>query len=446
MSLPANWATMSSTSAIGTKEVVVSGFTFHVLPFGTNVNQLISSGIDSEKINISYRIIDKTDYGATVNPKTTYGSGYGLALYDALRKLAYDPSFAPLSSGIYCVGSWITFGTTMLRVMNAVFSLENENVPDVFNLTLECSVTYGGSRDKDYSKKAERRIKPSFRDAPWNLPPKITIDHSTEDFVNGFAYSDKEVLTLSPDGKINPEQVKQKTMFEKSQLTSVVNSAGEPFLSPVGQKVSVAKINIDASFTKDNVPTLPPDISSQINAGDFSITYMGAVLLTCSAGTLVLSGWVVSPEVWTQKIPWFPKEKHPLGFTYGDLYQSVSSTFASRPAINETNETIMVEKEYGYFSTRATFSYCASGFGSLVPNRGKNYKDGGKLKPINKLEMGRAEECFLDKSGGALKDGKTLTFIGYSPYYTGNTVASFLNTLLSKNTTSVTWATKSNKR
>lgn len=445
MALPANWATMSSTSAIGTKEVVVSGFTFHVLPFGTNVNQLISSGVDSEKINISYRIIDKTDYGATVNPKTTYGSGYGLALYDALRKLAYDPSFAPLSSGIYRVGSWITFGTTQLRVINAFFSLENEKNPDVFVLTLECSVTYDFSKDRDGSNKAERRIKPSFRDAPWNLPPKITIDHSTEDFVNGFAYSDKEVLTLKPDGKITPENVRNKTLFDRGQLASVVNSAGEPFLSPVGQKVSVAKINIDASFTKDNVPTLPPDISNQVNAGDFSISYKGAVLLNCSAGTLVLSGWVVSPEVWIQNIPWFPKEKHPLGFTYSDLYQSVSSKFGSKPAINETNETIMVEKEYGYFSTRATFSYCASGFGSLVPNRGKNYIDGGKLKPISKLEMGRVEECFLDKSGGALKDGKTLTFIGFSPYYRGNAVASFLNTLLSKNTTSVTWATKSDK-
>ena len=105
----------------------------------------------------------------------------------------------------------------------------------------------------------------------------------------------------------------------------------------------------------------------------------------------------------------------------------------------------MVEKEYGYFSTRATFSYCASGFGSLVPNRGKNYIDKGKLKPISKLEMGRAEECFLNESGEALKDGKTLTFIGYSPYYMGNEVGLFLNTLLSKNTTSVTWATKSDK-
>lgn len=445
MSLPANWATMSTTSAIGTKEVVVSGFTFQVLSFGTNVNQLISSGVDSEKINISYRIIDKTDYGATVNPKTTYGSGYGLALYNALRQLAYDPSFAPLSSGIYRVGSWITFGTTKLRVINAVFSLENEKNPDVFVLTLECSVSYGFSMNGDGSTKSERKVKPSFRNAPWNLPPKITIDHSTEDFVNGFAYSNKAVLTLNPDGKINPEQMRQKTAFEKSQLTSVVNSAGEPFLSPVGQKVSVAKINIDASFTKDNVPKLDSDISSQINGGDFSINYNGAVLLRCSAGTLVLSGWAVSPEVWIQNIPWFPKEKHPLGFTYGDLYQSVSSKVASKPAINETNETVMVEKEYGYFSTRATFSYCAYGFGSLVPNRGKNYLDGGKLKPISKLEMGRTEECFLDKSGGVVKDGKTLTFIGYSPYYKGNAVASFLNTILSKNKASVTWATKSDK-
>lgn len=445
MALPANWATMSSTSAIGTKEVDVSGFTFLVLSFGTNVNQLVSSGVDSEKINISYRIIDKTDYGATVNPKSTYGSQYGLALYNALRQLAYDPSFAPLSSGIHRVGSWITLGTTKLRVINAVFSLENEKVPDVFNLTLECSVTYGFSMDGDGSNKAERKIKPSFRDAPWNLPPKITIDHSTEDIVNGFAYSNKDVLTLKPDGKIKPEHMKQKTAFEKNQLTSVVNSAGEPFLSPVGQKVSVAKINIDASFTKDNVPKLDPDISSQINAGDFSINYNGAVLLSCSAGTLVLSGWAVSPEVWTQNIPWFPKEKHPLGFTYGDLYQSVSSKVASKPAINETNETVMVEKEYGYFSTRATFSYCAYGFGSLVPNRGKNYLDGGKLKPISKLEMGRTEECFLDKSGGVVKDGKTLTFIGYSSYYKGNSVASFLNTILSKNKASVTWATKSDK-
>ena len=444
MSLPANWATMSATSAIGTKEVVVSGFTFHVLSFGTNVNQLVSSGIDSEKINICYRIIDKTNYGAAVNPKTTYGSQYGLALYNALRQLAYDPSFAPLSSGIYRVGSWITFGTTRLRVMNANFSLENEKNPDVFVLTLECSVSYGWSMDGDGSTKQERKIKPSFRDAPWNLPPKITIDHATEDFVNGFAYSDGAVLTLNKDGKIKSEHIRQKTLFDRGQLTSVVNSAGEPFLSPVGQKASIAKINIDASFTKDNVPKLDPDISSQINAGDFSITYNGAVLLSGSAGTLVLSGWVVSPEVWTQNIPWFPKEKHPLGFTNGDLYQSVSSKVASKPAINETNETVMVEKEYGYFSTRATFSYCASGFGSLVPNRGKNYIDGSKLKPISKLEMGRAEECFLDKNGEVVKDAKSLTFIGYSSYYKGGGIASLLNTLLSKKTT-VTWATKSDK-
>lgn len=445
MALPANWATMSSTSAIGTKEVDVSGFTFLVLSFGTNVNQLISSGIDSEKINISYRIIDKTDYGATVNPKATYGSGYGLALYNALRQLAYDPSFAPLSSGIYRVGSWITLGTTKLRVINAVFSLENEKVPDVFNLTLECSVTYGVSMDGDGSNKAERKIKPSFRDAPWNLPPKITIDHATEDFVNGFAYSDKSVFILEGDGKITPEKARQRTQFDRGQLTSVVNSACEPFLSPVGQKMSVAKINIDASFTKDNLPSLPSDISTQVNAGDFSISYKGAVLLSCSAGTFVLSGWVVSPEVWIQNIPWFPKEKHPLGFTYGDLYQSVSSKVASKPAINETNETVMVEKVYGYFSTRATFSYRASGFGSFVPNRGKNYIKDGKLKPISKLEMGRAEECFLDYYGKAVTDAKKQTFIGFSPYYKGNSVASFLNTLLSKNTASVTWATENDK-
>ena len=107
MSLPANWATMSSTSAIGTKEVVVSGFTFHVLSFGTNVNQLISSGVDSEKINISYRIIDKTDYGATVNPKTTYGSGIWIGTLQCVETtrlrflllLLYLPAYIVLVHG-----------------------------------------------------------------------------------------------------------------------------------------------------------------------------------------------------------------------------------------------------------------------------------------------------------------------------------------------------------
>ena len=130
-----------------------------------------------------------------------------------------------------------------------------------------------------------------------------------------------------------------------------------------------------------------------------------------------------------------------MGFTIEVLdYQG-----GEEAGIKSVSFIVHGEKAYGYFSTRATFSYCASGFGSLVPNRGKNYIDGGKLKPISKLEMGRTEECFLDKSGGVVKDGKTLTFIGYSPYYKGNAVASFLNTLLSKNTTSVTWATKSDK-
>ena len=118
--------------------------------------------------------------------------------------------------------------------------------------------------------------------------------------MNGFAYSNKDVLTLKPDGKITPENVKQKTMFGKSQLTSVVNSAGEPFLSPVGQKVSVAKINIEASFTKTMSPHYLLTFQSQINAGDFSITYNGAVFVDLFSRNSC-SFWLgCFTEVWTK--------------------------------------------------------------------------------------------------------------------------------------------------
>ena len=93
-----------------------------------------------------------------------------MALYDALRKLAYDPSLLLYLRHISC---WFMDNIRHNNVQSGerCFSLENEKNPDVFVLTLECSVTYM-DRDKDRPNKAERKIKPSFRDAPWNLPPK----------------------------------------------------------------------------------------------------------------------------------------------------------------------------------------------------------------------------------------------------------------------------------
>ena len=269
----------------------------------------------------------------------------------------------------------------------------------------------------------------------------MSIKNGTEDFTNGFAYSNKKLYTCSKSQKITASSIRSVTLFGESELTSVTNTAGEPFLTPPPQKVSVAEISIDANFAKGEVPKLPDKISSQVNEGDFSITYNGVVLLNCAAGTLVLSGWVVSPEIWIQEIPWFPKEKHPLGFTYGDLYQSVTSKMASHVVVNDTAETVMVKKEYAYLATHATFTYRAPGFAAMVPNRGKNYLDNKKLKPINKMELGRVDECFLDESGGVIKDSDKQTFMGYSSYYKGTAVVTFLNALMGKKvSTTATWA------
>lgn len=431
----------------GAKQLAVDGFTFVVLPFGSNVGQLLASGVDSEQMNIAYRVIDKTDYTAVVNPIATYGANCGSMLYAALRKLAYDDTISPLLSGIYRVGTWIPLGPARVRVMNATFSLENESVSDVFVLNLECSVSYSASTYSDDGfSKSERKIKPSFRDAPWNLPPKLSVKNGTEDFVNGFAYSNKKLYTCTKGQKIQAASIRSVTLFGESDLTSVVNTTGEPFLSPPPQKVSTAEISIEANFTKSDVPKLPDKISAQVNEGDFSLTYSGVVLLNCAAGTLVLSGWVVSPEIWVQEIPWFPKEKHPLGFTYSDLYQSVTSKMASHVVVNDTTETVMVKKEYAYFATHATFTYRAPGFAAMVPNRGRNYLDNNKLKPISKLELGRVDECFLDESGGVVKGTDKQTFIGYSSYYKGTAVATFLNALMSKKvSTTATWARTQDK-
>ena len=56
-----------------------------------------------------------------------------------------------------------------MRVVNVTISPENEKTPDVFNLSLECMVTYSGSYTIEFGK-AERKARPLFHDAPWNLP------------------------------------------------------------------------------------------------------------------------------------------------------------------------------------------------------------------------------------------------------------------------------------
>ena len=68
MALPTGWATMDSTSMAGVKTVSTLGFTFQIYPYTNNVGQIINSALENEKINIQYKIVDTTNYNATVNP------------------------------------------------------------------------------------------------------------------------------------------------------------------------------------------------------------------------------------------------------------------------------------------------------------------------------------------------------------------------------------------
>lgn len=437
MALPTGWATMDSTSMAGVKTVSTLGFTFQIYPYTNNVGQIINSALENEKINIQYKIVDTTNYDATVNPRTTYGDTFGVALYGALRSLAFSP-LAPTSSGIYEMGSWVTVGTTSMRVVNVTISPENEKNPDVFNLSLECMVTYAGSYTIEFGK-AERKARPLFHDAPWNLPPKITINGSSENFVTGYAYGN---ATLIQGDKINLKDLRSSWLSNK--YLALVNTAGEPFTSPIGMNYSAAEIKIDAAFVKDTLPSFPKDIQGKVNSEEGTIVVGGKPVLQCEKGTIALVSFVVTPASWTQKIDWYPGERHPLGWTYAELYQNVSSRLSAKPAINDTNSTLSVEKTYWYFNAAATFKYKYIGHGVVVPNRGKNTRDGTKLKPITKLELGRRTEAYLDVKGQLIKDEKTKTFLAFSSY-TGGNVQGLLKTLLEMNSSKAIWAKTSDR-
>lgn len=445
--LPSEWTTMASTSAIGAKQVTVNGFTFLVLSFSNESGQMFKAGLEEESMSVVYKIIDKTDYSSSDpnnNPRLKYGNDFGLMLYTSLRSLAYNPTYAPSQSGIYLVGSWIFLGPftqNKVRVMSANVSLENEKMPDVFILTLECEVSYTNpTLTGDGTSKAERKIRASFKEAPWNKPVQLNITSNPENWVNGYAYCDKVLRKTTTKGKITASTALKYTLFGENDFGSVVNTAGEPFLSPVPLKGAVAYINIEGSYTEKKLPSLPTKIYSQVNEGKVALVYRGVKLLDCEPGTLAFNGWTISPEVWLQEIPWYPGEKHPLGYTYGEIYQTSTAIQASKIVLNESGSTVNVKKEYGYFRIKASFVYRAGGHGALVPNRGKNYLKASKLVPVTKYEMGRVDEAYLNEAGDiAPKD--SLTFLGFSSYYKGSGVAALLNSMLSKSGGStITWA------
>jgi hypothetical protein len=432
MALPTGWAEMGSVDMLGVKTVSTLGFTFQIYPYTNNVGQIINSALENEKINIQYKIVDTTNYDATVNPRATYGDTFGVALYGALRSLAFSP-LAPTSSGIYEMGSWVTVGQTSMRVVNVTISPENEKTPDVFNLSLECMVTYAGGYTIEFGK-AERKARPLFHDAPWNLPPKITINGSSESFITGSAYGKKNLLN---ERDITPEKIREGSL--SSDYIPIVNTAGEPFTSPIGMNYGVAEIKIDAAFVKDTLPSFPRDIQGKVNSEEGTIVVGGKPVLQCEKGTIALVSFAVTPASWTQKIDWYPGERHPLGWTYAELYQNVSSKLSAKPAINDTNSTLSVEKTYWYFNASASFKYKYIGHGIVVPNRGKNTRDGTKLKPITKNELGRRTEAYLDEKGQVIKDEKKKTFLAFSSY-TGGDVHGLLKTLLEVNSSKAIWA------
>ena len=200
------------------------------------------------------------------------------------------------------------------------------------------------------------------------------------------------------------------------------------------------KSKFDAAFVKDTLPPFPKDIQGKVNSEEGTIVVGGKPVLQCEKGTIAVVSFAVTPASLDTKDRLVSGRKTSARMDVRrTLSERVSSRLSAKPAINDTNSTLSVEKTYWYFSASASFKYKYIGHGVVVPNRGKNTRDGDKLKPITKLELGRRTEAYLDVKGQLIKDEKKKTFLAFSSY-TGGDVQGLLKTLLEVNSSKAIWA------
>lgn len=416
-----------------TNNGVTASFTFRVSKQPATTGQIISFGSSYDRHVMTFLVRDVTSYSGTNDPLTKFGTLFTTMLISALRKLIFETG-----SIIPKPGDSIVTGANYASVVDTVdISQAADKTTDVFVVTchvkepvnVNISVT-----DDETPKFAKLEDLP-----PWQEGAQLSFSSATtEGMTLGFAFP---TIGLDSSKTYTNVQLRMAGLAKTDRAVPVVNTAGDPFSSPpsmpkVNGTLSVTRAYLKASGTIDL-----SSLQGVVNLEEILLNVLGAKLWF-PTGTLSPTNLSITPKIYKAPIPWFPKTKHPLGKTYGDLFYGYSKMTANKVAVNRTSATIAVQKPIKYLEVNATFSFRPEGFGVWIANRGFAEKDASARDGLKSItdDNGVIKESWLDPAGKKTSDKKL--WKGFTNFRSSTAVKTLLEAFLNTVPGDFSWATE----
>ena len=371
-----------------------ASFDFRTHRNAAGTHQIAKLGQSADKFTFPFIVEDVTNYGATGNPRDTFGKNFDNMLIKALRKLVVSSSVIPAP------GEYISYGASNNSIVESVdISQLAERTTDTFKIVSNIVETVSTSSSISDSPKTSKLDEL----APWQFPAEFSFETQVSDGLTlGYAYP---VTDLNGKKTYSQEELRHFGLAKGTKLVAVENYAGDPFSSPPPMPKMNGTLRFSKSFLRGTKTIINSSYGGLVNSADISICVGGGKIFFPKA-TLAVATVGVTPKVWNKTIQWLPRTKHPLGKTYGELFNGYSGQSGNKVAVNKTDQIISVKKPVRYIEATASFQFRPEGFAVWLANRGyeaivTTYED--EEPTISKEPVygdnGSMKEMWLDGSG-----------------------------------------------
>jgi len=434
--LPTGWGEMTSVTlpildyTVTVTEGELSGtFTFRIRKQPASTRTIATLASTFERFVLTFGVSDITDYDATGNPLTVFGTALTTMLIRALRSLIMGGT-----TMIPVPDAQVTFGSANMSYVDTVeIAQTSDRTVDDFLVT--CNIKEASVTNTNVS--SEPQVNKSDDLPPWQMPAELTFEsQTTEGLTLGFAYPVDDL-----DGKktYNDTKLRVAGLATSADMVAVENYANDPFSSPPAFPKVNGTLRVSKSFLRGGGTVNLSALHGTVNGEAISINVEGAVI-DFPIGTLSPTMMQITPKMYKMPVPWLPKTKHPLSKTYGELFYGYSTTTANRIAVNKTNEIIVVYKPVRYIEVSAAFSFRPEGFAVWLANRGYTELDSSAAEGRTTITDGKGttKEAWLDKSG--TRSSEERIWRGFTMVKTSAEVVTLLRAFYPVNNT-FAWAT-----
>lgn len=430
ITLPTDWVEMPKTTLPSSKHTV-GNFTFIVSEQPVNTRPILTLTKGYDTVGLVYLVRDVTEHSTP--PSIS-------AIIQALRALVAAGNPIPKPGDTIDTGN--SYGRSV--VDNVQISQRQEEVGNLFEVI--CNIREPDIITQSLQTTDSPTVAQSTDLPPWQEPTQVRFEvQSAEGLTFGLAYKTNNFDAEREQPTI--EQLRKNGLATSGKLVPVANTAGDPFRSPPPFPKIAGSLHLEKGFLKDDAKAFEKIDLMTINDEDITI-FINGVKLFYPLGTLAMTALVITPKLYKQPIPWYPKTKHPLKKTYGELFYGYSGPITNRIAYNATNEIILVHNPMYYIQVSASFTFKPEGYGVWIANQSYLQKvdktvDKSGTTGIIDVKTQALKEGWLDKEGKLTAEKKL--WLGFTMYRSGTDVCNVLSSFFT--TTEMQeffWASDSN--